>query len=353
MVLTNMSNIPNNTYLSYLPNKTSTTHLLFNLNDENEGGLTSVLNKIFNSSWWDTITIGDVTNAIVSLKAYPFIIDSVGSSTVTLNMLGKEVMTNVKAKPIDTLVSVFGDSFNVDGDSADFTDYNPFSGYFLYLPFVGYVELDPNDIVGKETFIKAYVDLTSGDLVYYIYSSTDNRMIMTKSANVSVDIPTQSQNKNINNLAWLKTISNLIETTAKTSISMGTAAGQIVTGNVAKGAQTAASAATGIVGGVFDLTWGVYDATRPNLTGAGEQGNLGWFTPTNIYLVKVKNEPCDTLEDLSKSYGRPLLKYQTDTERKSLQGRTKYRQCHISFDDMLDSEIAMLNDILTNGFTIE
>lgn len=348
-----MSNTTNNIYPNYLPNKVSTTHLLFNVNDTGSGSLNDVLNQIYNPTFWETITIGDVTSAIVSLKAYPFIVDVVGSSETSINMLGKKVMDGAKAKPIESLIKVFADSFTVGTENLNFTDYPPYCSYFLFLPFAGFVEMQAADIIGQEIHIEACLDLTSGDIIYYIYNTNRDIMVATKSVNVSVDIPTQSQNKNINNLAWLKTISNYLESFSKAINSAGTAAVQAVTGNPSKAMQTAVGGMNTMTGAMFDYMWGMYDATRPNLTGSEAQGNLGWFGPTSIYLIKIKNKLSDTLENTAKAFGRALLKFMDDTSRKSLQGRTKYRQCHIASEDMTIAEMNRLNEILTSGFTIE
>lgn len=83
----------------------------------------------------------------------------------------------------------------------DYLDYAPFVKYQLYLPYVGYVDLNPNDIIDGKIGILMNVDVISGQGLYVIYTKDNSKhqkvdgttdsehVILTIPCQLGIDIP--------------------------------------------------------------------------------------------------------------------------------------------------------------------
>ena len=66
-------------------------------------------------------------------------------------------------------------------------DYSPYTSIELYLPYLGWMEIDTNLFMGNTIKVEYTLDVLCGLITYYI--SCDKTFVMTKSAKVSCDIP--------------------------------------------------------------------------------------------------------------------------------------------------------------------
>lgn len=73
-----------------------------------------------------------------------------------------------------------------------FLDYAPYSKFSLYLPYVGFVDVDPNDFVGHTMGVKYHGDVVSGAVVAYV--TKDGSVMYQYSGNCAVNIPLSSDN---------------------------------------------------------------------------------------------------------------------------------------------------------------
>lgn len=74
------------------------------------------------------------------------------------------------------------------------TDYSPFTSIHLYLPFIGIVEIDTNEVMNAELHIKYRIDVYTGTCVALIYARRDadmpnEQIIYTFSGNASQKLP--------------------------------------------------------------------------------------------------------------------------------------------------------------------
>lgn len=107
-----------------------------------------------------------------------------------------------------------------------FLDLEPYTQLKLYLPFLGYVELNPNDVINKYIQIRMLVDFSTGDTTYFVATSTapisgprddDNlieRIIYTDTCNIAYHIPINATNAN-------EVARNTIVSALKTAITYG------------------------------------------------------------------------------------------------------------------------------------
>ena len=89
--------------------------------------------------------------------------------------------------------------FNYNPDNVDFTFYEPYSKYEIFIPFVGWVDINANKILNKELMIYYSLDVTTGQGSAYILSVTDSVLIWSGNCTIGVKIPLSTTN-NLENL---------------------------------------------------------------------------------------------------------------------------------------------------------
>lgn len=144
---------------------------------------------------------------IISLKRSCF--DIPASDRV--NVYIGNVNTEVEGSPIYEHYSETIGSFTLKGKYNTFLDFSPFSQYYIYLPFIGKKELDPNLCLNKSLTISVVVD-SATLLARYVIKNSDNVIIAEYEFNSGMDLPISATD------ATQKAISigtNLIGTGAK------------------------------------------------------------------------------------------------------------------------------------------
>lgn len=91
---------------------------------------------------------------IISLRRSPFEFSAITQSNVLLGNVDTGVSMNVVSEDYEATVG----TFKIEQAYGNFLDFAPFTIIDLYLPFVGYVELDPIMVMNKSCTLKVYVD---------------------------------------------------------------------------------------------------------------------------------------------------------------------------------------------------
>ena len=139
---------------------------------------------------------------IVSCKLFPF---SVGGTetqvqigNVTSNVTGQKLAENVArtfvlngGNPI-TVPRYYSRS-DVYGGKYAYLDNSPFTSCRIYLPYLGIKELDASEVLGKNLYIKYYVDLVTGMCRAVI--QTDKRSIYIFDGQIGQDVPITASNR--------------------------------------------------------------------------------------------------------------------------------------------------------------
>ena len=114
---------------------------------------------------------GSKRDVIISLYEFPLMITTQGTDTIRFIFdtdlaglfHGKQLTSEYI--PID-----FG-TIKVDRYSGTFYDFEPYTTLTLYIPYIGYVDLKPTEVVGSTLSIRGYVHLTTGELTVNVRSS--------------------------------------------------------------------------------------------------------------------------------------------------------------------------------------
>lgn len=119
----------------------------------------------------------------------------------------------------------------------NYLDYNPYTRITLFLPFVGEVQLDPDEVMGQSVSVDYYVDCMTGAFVAFV--STADKILAQYQGNCSTQIPTTAADYTAVNSALLSAA------TAAVGLGVTVATGGAAATLAAAG--TAASSAVGVM----------------------------------------------------------------------------------------------------------
>lgn len=123
----------------------------------------------FMESWDVSKLFTDPMDAILSLHMVPF---SVPSSTAIPVTIGNH-MTTVNMSPATLqFVDIDCGSLEVKEYWGNYLDYNPYTKLKLVLPYIGEVDLDPDEVMRETLSVKYRCDITTGSLICFVSTAT-------------------------------------------------------------------------------------------------------------------------------------------------------------------------------------
>ena len=218
----------------------------------------------------------------------------------------------------------------------NFLDYQPYTTGLLYLPFVGFTQLDMTVFQPKSTMkIECYVDITTGVIDYVIYLKTDKgySLIEHHSGTCGIEIPMSYDNAS----NWLQ---NFVGGAIKDGVNTIGGKGATSLGEMAKSA----------AGGLLDS----FDTPTSYNVGAPSPSN-GLYFPFRPHIV-IKRPTYSRPKSYSKNVGYPCMK---SLKPKSLSGYTVFQNPQLTFGHTENSEgqkvlptkeeMDMLYQLMTEG----
>ena len=202
-------------------------------------------------------------NAIMSLRLYPFDVALLLESLTTEEIILGRTETGAHGLKIQNGASTTIDlgTLYIKSEFNDFRDYAPYSSYNLYIPFIGTVNLNPNDYLNKIITLKMIVDITTGKATAIIYA--EGIAMQYLDGMIGVDIPITSSNAS-------EMVSSVINAVGYTAGAIASAA----TGNYL-------AAAGSLAAGAADLLF--------NDVGITKAGNVSpaasLSAPINAYVI--------------------------------------------------------------------
>lgn len=115
--------------------------------------------------------------SIISLHIVPLVAPILGTEEVKFCGIGTGVYMPIlqnQYMTIDCGTLVLDSGTVVPEEYRNFVDYGAFTRIRLYLPFIGIVDLNTDDVVGAQLHIKYNVDLFTGAVVAFVKSSKTN-----------------------------------------------------------------------------------------------------------------------------------------------------------------------------------
>ena len=158
--------------------------------------LKNLSNVFWGSNWWQALqnSVEGIDKMFISLGIVPF--DVTAGSTVEVTWLGLSITEVYLTLAAQQYYEFDMGTIDLGNDSRIFTsdsalDYSPFSKLGIYLPFIGYQELDIDECRGATVQLKYRVDILSGTCVALV--KVAGNTIYQFTGNCITQIPITSQ----------------------------------------------------------------------------------------------------------------------------------------------------------------
>lgn len=159
-----------------------------------------------------TKIFGNPSSVIQSILIFPYNIDVTSAQQANLYLGGYS--TGISCYEYATRRYIKLDMGRIKIDGEDFTDYTGYCSAQIYFPYLGFIDVNINDIIDREIQFWLYLDIKTGNGIYTVGTFDDYkdgtevyRVISTHSTKIAVEIPAGYSNAGEKALeATLKTI---------------------------------------------------------------------------------------------------------------------------------------------------
>lgn len=271
--------------------------------------------------------VADPMDVILGLSIVPVSVPTSGSETIKVGGISTSVSMN---KASSQYVKVECGSISLKEYWGSFMDYTPYTKILLYLPFIGYVDLNV-DIVQTTTLKVTYhVDILSGGCIAFIMSN--NNVIAQYSGQCSVSIPISSSDF------------------TQTVMAMGQLAASGISFIATGGLSAPVSAATiGAVATAAASTAGTVSTAKPRFNHSGNlSGGSGLLGSRKPYVVIQRPRMC---LPVNQNHYQGYPSYITKTLGE-LSGFTQVQSIKLDGISCTDAERNEILSLLTNGVVL-
>ena len=166
--------------------------------------LTNIANKLWDSSFIDNIKLvnNNPIENVCSVKMLPVKISGeekeVYIGNVNFGINGEKISSNYSPWYSERK------TVSLKSDLPIWANYAPFTKMSIYLPYIGYKELDVNRFMGRSIQVKYIVDVLTGMCKAVILN--DLGKVISFDGNCGVDIPLTASNKAQHDFAYLQSV---------------------------------------------------------------------------------------------------------------------------------------------------
>lgn len=387
-----MSNWKENFYgISNAPFRTSELSYWFLSPENTKTVMGWLLGRASFSSVATLLLKDDPSESAVSIKMYPFDFDKLTSKLSeevynqpmfltsdeqTFKIAGVEldggilnevIKPNVKGVKISGYVAPFYkvNEYTFNRYFNSFLDYSPYTRIKVMLPFIGEVELNSDDVMGRTVGFYYAVDITSGNVIALVVNETTDYIIGSYTSMVGVDIPKVAKD-------YSEIARKVISATLMAGVALaGAGVGAIGASAISSGASTLdlgvlADVPSLMTSGEAKIQQGLRfqnigssmakQAPKPSLNSMYAPsimrnkitcggGLSSWFTPRNV-IITIERPFVKYPSSYNHEYGRPLMETAT---LKELEGFTVVDSVHMDGFTCTDEELSMIERLLFNG----
>lgn len=275
--------------------------------------------SLFDVETWQKI-MANPFDAIISLNCIP------ANPTVLSDRAIKigNVVTSVSAPVVaDQFVRIQCGTLDVEEYSGSYLDYSPYTKIEIYLPYIGFRELNTDEIMDKTLTLVYNIDVVSGACVANIM--VDNTVLYQFEGNCAMQIPVTGRDP-------AKTLSSIIGVVT----SAGSLAGGAILGtlNPQSAVKAVTATAESVIGGKRNIQ------RSGNISGSA--GFMGGQTP---YLIITR--PRQALPEEQNLYmGYPSF---ITSLLGDLSGMTIVADCHLENIPCTDGELQEIERLLKEG----
>lgn len=303
----------------------------------------SLADELIQKTFWDDLNYLFInpSDFIVSLRYYPFDINSyygggltetairIGTKSLPATLQGLSLAKNMTTRTINTIT--------INRQFDDFRDFAPYTKLELFLPYIGFVNLDTDLVMGRTISIDYSVDFDSGNVIAYLRRhegeapNISYNVIMTATGQIGFDIPVGGSNANEN---------------AKNILASALAfAGGMITSIATQNPIPAVTAG-------LSLGMNTFKNSQERITKGGSSAGLNTLVnPQNISLFRTYQKSRRLQYNDYKSFkGRPLMEKRTLSD---LSGFTSLDDFHMDgFATATESEKSMIETLLRSGIIL-
>lgn len=284
--------------------------------------------------------VGDQSNIasfILSVIVFPFTLDDEGGFGHPLK-LGRQTINNVEVYNLDKEISKYYVIADFTIEASSFLDYEPYSQYEIYLPYLGWISVSADNILNNRIIVYYVVNFVTGDSQVTVYDTTNNKIIYTGLCQLGVKVGmTATNQKEVND----NRNSNNIGLGVGLLTSAVAIVGGAVTYNPVAIAGGAISAGSTIAKFVQNNNTNYLKAT-----GNVSSGQCGLYLPQDVRIRKTTMKPKNYDSDYSHLFGKPLNAYK---RLSTIHGFTQLGEIDLSIDNITSSEANELKQLLLNG----
>lgn len=297
----------------------------------------SILEQFARWLWvtWQDATIDKIWNnpfdGVISLHEIYCTPPDIGTRNIKSGFLDSGISSPI----VDRYTSIDCGSIVIPEYWGNYLDYSPYSKAFVYLPFIGIVELDADDIVGHAVHIEYRIDVYNGSCIAVItVAKTGYNTIMYQfSGNCAVELPLSGGSQ-----AAIK--AGMLEAAAW---GLGSVVGGIMTGGSALSigadlAQGAASAVHSVV------------SAKSSVQHSGSFGSSYGAMGNKKPFIIVRRPIQVQVPNYNLQYGYPAHKL---VLLNSCHGYLRCREIHVISSTASDDEKALIEEMLKNGVYID
>lgn len=281
--------------------------------------------------------------AIISLKMLFCPVTSGNAQTVWLGNVETDV---TMPKITDQFTDVDLGTVNINEFFGSFADYSPFTKIQIYLPFIGFKDLNVDEVMNSQLHLRYRIDVYTGACIAYltvtktIKSTNLNSILYQFDGNCAMEIPFTSND----NSRYVAAIMNSV---ASSALSLANTSG-FTTPVAGKGFNQKAIPSTFELGSLAPVANGMLDimSAKPNVQRAGSlSGAVSAMALKQPYII-IHRPIAQMPADYQKYLGIPL---NLTRQLANVTGYTIVSQVFMSSELATDREIAMITEALKNG----
>ena len=296
---------------------------MFNLYQVNETTVRSITDYLWSTDLTNTLLklYSDPMDAILSMYVLPVASTHLRASTDVI--LGN-VNLNVKSSLVEAYQETYiAGVIDVTHYNHDVRDYAPYSEYYLYLPYIGIVQLNAEDVVGSKLTIYYDVDLCTGSILARIWVERGqlNACLYQYTGSCIYILPITKLNQQ-----------NAI--TVASNAALNAISGSLTGGVMRAGAQAIEAGISGL---------------QSHVSQGGSIGGNASITASPYPYIIIKHKTPQTPSGSNKYYGKPTLKTITLGKHK---GFVRVKDINLSNIDLTKPEIDELETMLKEGVII-
>ena len=314
--------------------------------------LDNFLEKLFQPDFITSLKNGFTSNvdALISVLRFPFdLYQIIPSQTAeTTAWISGSSITDLNFYPLGSssvVYDIIADfTCNINGSMTNsYLDYSPYVKINLYLPYYGFVELNPEEVIGQRIRVGYVIDTLTGMCTALIDKiDSNNKRINLISENFTIGFKVA-----VGGTDYTRTQANLYRSIIKASQTAINMVGTVGTSSMIP--EIGPSMITSTINKTLDVTSDVVSAQKRFNTFKGSLTDKNGIRNNNnvtiIYEIMDKVDLDET--EYAKIYGKPLSSIYSLGD---LTGLTIIEQIHLEgFNNALNSELNEIETLLKQG----